>query len=388
MIEDLTKRVEAYDFYQALRLLQAHWRDDPPIGTAKSPDKESIRFGQRPSLAFPPSTLDAWQAAEPSHCPKLLVHFFGLFGPNGPLPFHLTDYASRRQRGQRDPSSDSVTAIGRFAAKSGELDLPSGRKDLTVSAFCDVFHHRLISLFFRAWAVHQQVVDFELGQNQRYPFYIGSTFGLASECDEHGHFAPFPDALPPESRLYFAARLSSPSRNREGLEAILQEYFEVPTEVEAFVGRWFPVPEVNRLRLGESADTGTLGQTAFLGESTWQTQLTYRIRLGPLGAADFARMLPGGGSIVRLRSWVTHYLGEQFFGELQLIVKAKEVPSTRLGVAGRLGWDTWLKSLPFEKDPEDVIFDLDRLPPGGGAFPPRSEPSNAAAEEAEVKRRN
>ncbi len=74
----------------------------------------------------------------------MLVRFFGLFGPNGPLPIHLTEYAHERQL---------------------------QAKDNTFVEFCNVFHHRLLSLFYRAWAVNQKSVDFDrAGQINRTVF--------------------------------------------------------------------------------------------------------------------------------------------------------------------------------------------------------------------------
>jgi hypothetical protein len=114
------------------------------------------------------------------------VHFFGLFGPNGPLPLHLTDYARRRALGQKDPVADVVSQMQGKAAKKEQAALPSGRKDTTLSAFLDIFHHRLVSLFFRAWACQQQTVDFDRTEDQRFPLYLGSFLGLANEADGQG----------------------------------------------------------------------------------------------------------------------------------------------------------------------------------------------------------
>jgi type VI secretion system protein ImpH len=361
LIQEIARSVHCYDFFQAVRLLQSHWRHSPRIGTSASPSEDPIRFGQRPSLAFSPSTLDALQDSQP---PKLLVNFLGLFGPNGPLPFHLTEYAQRRQMGQREPTAESLEQTGGRTQKKSEPELPSGAKDYTFSAFLDVFHHRFISLFFRAWACHQQTVDFDRQEDQRFPFYIGSLFGLANEADIHGRFQPFPDALPLHSRLFYAGWLACPTRHAEGLEAILQDFFQLPTHVHAFVGRWFDLPDENRCILGESPARACLGSTAILGSRTWQEQLAFRIRFGPMDAADLNRMLPGGSSFGRLRSWVLHYLGEQYHGEIQLVVQAAQVPTVHLGTLGRLGWDSWLQSKPFCRDADDVIFELDRA----GAF--------------------
>jgi type VI secretion system protein ImpH len=68
----------------------------------------------------------------------------------------------------------------------------------------------------------------------------------------------------------------------------------------------------------------------------------------------YEQMLPKGKRYAILRDWVRNYVGDTLSWELQLILKAAEVPVTRLGESGRLGWTTWLRSTPFEKDVRDL----------------------------------
>jgi predicted component of type VI protein secretion system len=46
-------------------------------------------------MIFAPAELAAWWPAS-GRPARLLVYFFGLLGPNGPLPLHLTEYARER----------------------------------------------------------------------------------------------------------------------------------------------------------------------------------------------------------------------------------------------------------------------------------------------------
>src|SRR5262245_37846588 len=93
LIEALqAKNCCGYDFFRLVRMIQAARPDLPLVGKSKTPQDDPIRFGQRPTLAFVPSTLDE---LVPGERPKLYINFFGLFGPNGPFPLHLTEYAIR-----------------------------------------------------------------------------------------------------------------------------------------------------------------------------------------------------------------------------------------------------------------------------------------------------
>jgi type VI secretion system protein ImpH len=323
LIAELEKNPHGFDFFQAVRLLQSSFADRPRIGCSLSPVQDPVRFAQSPSLAFPPSTLERVQTGTPIGVPRLSVNFFGLMGPNGPLPHHLTEYARERER--------------HFG-------------DRTIASFINLFNHRLLSFFFRAWAASQKAVDLDRAQEQNYAVYVGSLFGIGLESLQGR------DAVSDWAKLYFSGRLACQTRNAEGLEAILQEYFEIQTDVQTFTGRWLDVPADSRCKLGDSLETGSLGLTTIVGSRLWDCQLSFRIRLGPMSLRDYERMLPGGDAFQRLKYWVLNYCGEHFFWDAQLILRAAEVPDVVLGKSGKLGWTTWLKTKPLVHDAEDLIL--------------------------------
>jgi type VI secretion system protein ImpH len=323
LISELAKNPFAFDFFRAIRLLENSRPDLPRIGYSISPAQDPVRFGQKPSLVFPPSTLEALEQRPESPVPALFVHNFGLFGPNGPLPLHLSEYAFQREYNEHDR---------------------------TFSAFANIFHHRLISFFYRAWADNQMALDMDRPENQRFRIFIGSLFGLGMEALQHH------DSVQDRAKLFFAGRLACQTRNAEGLEAILRDYFEIKSEVIPFLGRWMNLPANCVCRIGRSHETGKLGVNVIVGARFFEAQLNFRIRLGPMKFGDYERMLPGGNAFQRLRFWVLNYCGEHFFWDVQLVLRADEVPSIQLGRAGKLGWTTWLKSFPFVQDADNLIL--------------------------------
>ena len=325
MTGDLEQMITSLDFFRAVRLIDAAHPDMPRTGRALSPQQECVRFSQRPELTFSTSTLDRFEPATETRPPHLYVNFFGLFGPNGPLPLHLTEFARDRQRNHNDH---------------------------TLVAFLNIFHHRMTALFYRAWADNQMAVDLDRPEEQRFSHYIGSLFGIGMESLQAT------DAVAMWSKLYFAGRLSSQTRNVEGLEAVLHEYFSIPTQVTTFVGRWIEIPAGSHCRLGDGPeeDTNQLGLSAIIGSNVWDCQMTFRIRMGPMTRADYERMLPDGESFKRLEAWVLNYAGTQYFWDLQLILAAEEVPPLELGGSARLGWTTWLTSQPVDQDAADLIL--------------------------------
>ncbi|MGH7972367.1 MAG: type VI secretion system baseplate subunit TssG, partial [Limisphaerales bacterium] len=222
--------------------------------------------------------------------------------------------------------------------------------DATFAAFCNAFHHRLLSFFFRAWADAQKTVDFDRPTDQHWAPFAGSLIGLGMESllDR--------ESVPDRAKLYFAGRLAQQTRNAEGLEAIVQEFFGVRTQLQTFIGRWLDLPVGSVCRLGASPETGSLGATVILGSRFWTCQLHFRLRLGPLNLAEYERLLPTGSSFRRLCDWVRQYSGEHFSWDVQLVLSQNEVPVIQIGRAGRLGWTTWLKSLPFTHDADDLVL--------------------------------
>ena len=323
LIAELEKNPYRFDFFQAVRLLQSRFAEHPRIGCSSSPGQDPVRFAQSPSLAFPASTIERVQTGTANGVPRMFVHFFGLLGPNGPLPIHLTEYARDRER--------------HF-------------NDRTISSFINLFNHRLLSFFFRAWAASQKAVDLDRPAEQNYAVYIGSLFGVGLQSLQGR------DAVPDAAKLYFSGRLACQTRNAEGLEAILQEFFALKAEVQTFTGRWLDLPSDSLCKLGDSTETGSLGVNTIVGSRLWDCQLSFRIRLGPMSLRDYERMLPGGDAFERLKFWVLNYCGEHFFWDAQLVLRANEVPDVRLGASGRLGWTTWLKTKPLPCDADDLIL--------------------------------
>lgn len=340
------------DFFLLVRALQAAGSGNPRVGESIKLSQEVVRFGQPPFLDFATSSINGVRTRRPviprvatspgeTSSPakaeegdegarhKIYQYFFGLFGPNGALPLHLTEYALSRWRTHKDP---------------------------VLIEFADLFHDRMVAFFFRAWAETRMEVDFDRGLAQsRFATYIGSLCGLGS-ASVHGR-----DSIGELAKLHYAGHLARQVRNADGLRDLLGDYFQVPVEVLTFQGRWMELPKDARCRLGGSPGSGELGRTTLLGTRVWDCQLTIRIRIGPLGLADVARFLPGGRSFQRLKDWLRIYCSQPFFWDVQMVVDRTQVKPIRLGGAeagcgGRLGWTTWLATKPLERNPEDLIL--------------------------------
>jgi type VI secretion system protein ImpH len=319
---EMALRPHAFDFFLAVRRLEAEHPDQPRVGSSIRLDEDFVRFCQIPSLAFAPSSIE--NIEQVGGMIRMSVNFLGMFGPNGPLPQPLTDFARDRLRNAHDP---------------------------TLVRFMDVFHHRMLSFFYRAWANNEKSVDFDRADDARYADYFGSLIGIGTSSLQDR------DSVPDWSKIHFAGRMSAQTRNAEGLEAILADFFGIPTEIRELEGYWMKIPKENQCRLGESPETGSLGLNAVAGERKYEVQLKFRIRMGPMEIEDLRRLVPTGASFRRLKDWVLNYVNHEFYWDLQCVVRAAAVPAINLGGGALLGWTTWLKSQPFDRDPDDAIFD-------------------------------
>jgi type VI secretion system protein ImpH len=332
-----------FDFFQAMRRLEGAHPDKPRIGYSARPVDDPVRLGQDPSLSFAPSTLSSFRIRRDGIA-RLAGHFFGLFGPNGPLPIHLTEYT--RERTVRAPH------------------------DPTIGAFLDVFHHRMMSFFYRAWTLARPTASYDRAQGDWFGRYVASTFGIGMPSLRDR------DALPDRAKLYYAGLLAGQTHHPDGLTSMLADYFRLPVAIEEFVGEWVPIPVEARCRLGGPPEVRTLsasGATAIAGVAIWSVQHRIRINLGPLRFADFERFLPARESLNRLVALVRSYLGDELAFEVRLVLKRDEVPPLKADGTARLGWTTWLPARVFTTDPDDLVMEPMAAGASAGVTPLKSE---------------
>ncbi|MGB8298016.1 MAG: type VI secretion system baseplate subunit TssG [Polyangia bacterium] len=312
-----------FDFFDVLRRFECAHPASTRLGRAPRPSGEPIRLGQEASLGFPPSALASFAPSADGKPARLWVHFLGVLGPNGPLPLHLTEYARERSR---------------------------NAGDFALVRFLDVFHHRILALFYRAWADGQPTVSLDRPSEDRFATYLGSLLGLGMSSVRNR------DKFPDRAKLYFAGRFAAQPRNCEGLTAIVGAFFGLPVKIEEFVGEWLALPEEARWRLGRSSWAGVLGQTTVAGARTWQRQSKFRIVFSPLGEIDFHSLLPGGTRLRQLVALVRNYVGHSLNWDVRLHLEDRATQPFRLDQSTRLGWTSWLGRCPQGVRRQDVIL--------------------------------
>jgi type VI secretion system protein ImpH len=302
-----------FDLLQALRVIESAYPDRPRLGRSLRPGDDVVRLAQEPRFGFVAAELGKYRPAAAGEPGRLIVNVAGLFGPNSPMPLYFTEYAHNRMLHAGDP---------------------------TLVRFLDIFNHRLLSVFYRAWANTQPVIGLDRGQAGAggyvgYVGYVSSLCGLV--CPSSAGAGAAADL----EKLQFSSLLASRTRPASGLGLLLSQYFGVPVAIQQFVGQWLRLARPDRTAL-QGHGQRRLGEGLVLGSRVWDRQNKFRVVIGPVGARDMRRLLPGTSTHRRLLEWVDLYTGGLLEWDVELRVKPEEAPCLRLDGSARLSRTGWL----------------------------------------------
>ncbi len=326
MEKSLREEPFAFDFFQAVRLITRLLKDLKPVGGFSDPGAEVLRFGAAPELGFPPSPVATLEWPEGEQA-RMDVHFMGLTGPQGVLPLYYTALLRERLRA----------------------------RDGSMRAFLNIFNHRAISLFYRAWEKHHFTVGYERNDEDPLSPHLMDLIGLGTPGLADSQ------AISDEALLFRCGLVSGHCRSASGLRALLIDYFDVPVEIEQFIGRWHPIDKDTQCCFSDTgSDSERLGFGTVVGDEIWDQQSGVRIRLGPLTLKQYLEFLPDGPAHQPLRALIRFFAGNEYDFEVQLVLKKEEAPPCVLGgessTAPRLGWLTWARTAPLQHDPDDSIL--------------------------------
>jgi type VI secretion system protein ImpH len=320
---------QAFEFFQAVSMLERLLPDRAPVGAFNDPRDEVVRFRTPTSVAFPASEIQAMAEPRDGVGPtRMTVNFMGLTGPQGLLPLVYSLYLAERRRAHDDAPKE----------------------------FLGIFEHRALSLFYRAWERGHPAVAHGRGERDWLSRHLLNLLGLGTD----GLQGKLPIA--DEALLFYVGLLGVPTRPAAALEQLIADYFGVPAEIEQFVGAWYPLERTTQCALDEDGGpSAQLGLGAVAGDELWDLQSRVRVRLGPLRREQYDQFLPGGAAHDQLRALTRFFGNDQLDFEIQLVLARDEVPPCALGGdAGELplGWCTWIRTVPFGRDPDETTFTL------------------------------
>ncbi|MDH5258426.1 MAG: type VI secretion system baseplate subunit TssG [Gammaproteobacteria bacterium] len=365
-----------FGFFQATRLLQglvSKWRRKKTrgvIGHDVSPTEESVKFSAFPSIKFASTEIvkiksksstndeddgflledkpqgEGKQSAlselankydATSSQVEMQVSFMGLTGQSSALPVHLTELEITRIRD----------------------------KDFALKEFYDLFNHRAISFFYRAWEKYRLPISYER-----------SKLGGPKKCDQitanlHSIIGISGDSLKnqlqidPEDLLYYAGFFAAPSRSASALSSALTEILDVPVIVNQFKGEWMSLLEEDRMRLPLfplKGQNNCLGVDTVIGNEVFTVEGKFQLEIGPLNRAQFNSLYPGSPGQEALKRFTRLFVGDSFQFELKYVLQNDAITGWELNsakdVMPRLGLNTWLLPDNIDDAVREIIIDV------------------------------
>lgn len=304
-----------YGFFQAVRLLEFSRQDAVPLGGAGPSEGEAVRLRPDTSFAHPRSSVTRIERVqsplESRERFQVTQALIGLYGLRSPMP-----------------------------SVFGEEILERSEDDDPVRAFLDLFHHRFLSLLYRAWGRSRVESIYRADGQDILTWLLSCLTGSPQDL--------LPASLPFDSlRLAKYSRLFvRRARPAEGLEAIVSDALDgADVRLEPYAGRWVGIPLAQTNRLGVS--NSTLCQDLLLGGQVYDVATKFRLWIGPMDYAGYLALVPGGGRRHEIGAFVSLYAADALDYDVRLGIRREAKPefllsSTRGGV--RLGIDAWLRA--------------------------------------------
>jgi len=317
-----------FSFFQAVRLMKLLTPERKTPGDFGNPAEETVRFTAHASISFPASEIQSLEKRFEAP-PLMCVNFMGMFGPLGMLPVHYTQFIRDRVRAG----------------------------DKTLRDFLDIFNHRMVSLFYRAWEKYRFGVPYERGERDRLTQYLLDFIGLGTPGLE-GRLA-----VTDQSLLFYTGLLAQKPRSAEALQNMLVDYFNVPVEVRQFRGVWRQLDLDTQCSLDDSQRISSLlGVGVVAGDEVWDQQSVVRVRIGPLDVSQYLDFLPTGTAYEPLRALTRFFSQDNLDFEVQLVLRREDAPLCELGAAGdtapKLGWLSWGRTKMLDRDPDETVLEL------------------------------
>lgn len=320
-LKNLIAHAHTFDFAQAVSLLQ-YLRPHRTLGGLHGVGQEPVKFqsvysfkGQQPDLSYVWVPLSRKSGEHDPPQPVMMVNFISLLGIQGPMSYDLSDMLV----------IDSV--------RRQHPDQQRG-----VYAFFDIFHHRLITLWFKVFCrIHPLLMHTP---------YENSMMGRIM-----AYLTPYDEVcrLRQHMLLSCAALFWQRSRTAVGLEVMIRSIFHISCHLKLFEGGW------NRGRIQDGTQLGRafhkVGESVIIGHQTFDQRKGFSLYLATLSYDIFQGFLPTPdptSAYALLLYLVQRYMGDAHTVSVYVTIPEQKMPPMQLcatsGTGSCLGYTT---ALPY-----------------------------------------
>lgn len=351
LVRRLLTRGCEFTFFQAVWLLDRLSRGRAAVGERGPAADETICFRPDISLGFPGSDIQritplGHDVENADSRYRVDVTFFGLYGVATPLPLHYAIDILRRV-----DIAEQVLLEEQTPASAAGQPIAPGTGSTPDRDFLDILHHRLTSLFYRAWTKYRYHVTFDMPHRDVMTDYLLWLIGCNPDWDSHRL------GVSPLRLIRYAGLLTQRPRSAAGLEGLLLDYWkDIPIRVVQFVGRWVALKPVDLCSVGMM--NSRLGEDLTVGEEVYDICTAFNIAIGPVDWETYLRFVPDASGFSQTRALVRLYCNDPLLFTTEVTLQAGQVPELMVSCeesAGRLGYTTWVRT---EEMPEtSVTFD-------------------------------
>ncbi len=301
------------NFIRFCELLELAAPDAPRLGTTDSPASDPVRFRSRAQLGFPGREIDAvrYDAANSTAPSTVTTTFLGLYGVDARMPAYFVDEVAQNRDGAE-----------------------------SLSAFLDVFHHRVVTQYYRVARKYRYPVGFRRDGTDPVSRYLLSFvgFGFSTSARIATPVPPLPSAAQKPQSTNARRRLSvvadkrrllsmlglvmQKTRTAEGLDGVLRHAVpDASITVEEFHPVW---REVN------DPEPAALGEQCLLGRGFYDRANVVRVVITPASRDAVLALVPGQSAHREVMALLRFYLGYESEVDLEMHVHADLMPRPML----------------------------------------------------------
>ena len=305
----INSKVNNYDFFQAVRIIDNRIENEGFIGSQFHPQQELINFIQNPSFKTAISDISRCRFNSKNDKIEIVTNFIAILGSSGIMPFFFTEHILRQMQS----------------------------KNLSMLHFLNIFHNRMISFLYRAWAINNQTVSYEK-KRDKISKYLYSIIGHDYKHKNTQH------SLHSDFKLYFAAHFASSEQSTESLSSIIREYYNINVKIEEFVETYLELPHEEKIKLVSSNPSACLGNNTFIGDEISICTTKFKLILGPMTLDKYNSILPGTIGFSRLKEILLLCSPPELHYDIEYLLSPDKIPFESESAKPQLGYNMWLIS--------------------------------------------